>query len=75
MKIIEIISQHRRDFTAEMKCEFCENVEKLKDGYDDRYFHDNVIPKMKCSKCQKSTESEGGTPDKVQTRYPEGYQI
>ena len=28
MKIKQILSQHRRDFTAIMKCEFCNHEEK-----------------------------------------------
>lgn len=75
MKIKEIISQHRRDFRAIMKCEFCENEIENKNGYDDRYYHDNVIPNMKCTKCNKSTISENGKIDKTPTKYPEGYQI
>jgi len=75
MKIKEIISQHRRDFTALMECEFCQYQEMNNSGYDDRYYQDNVIPNMKCKKCGKSTISGGGEIRKVQTKYPEGFQI
>lgn len=75
MKIKEIISQYRRDFSAVMICEFCNQEELNKWGYDDRNYHDNVIPKMKCKNCGKSTESEGGTPDRIATKYPEGFQV
>lgn len=75
MKIKQILSQHRRDFTAIMKCEFCDHETKNTSGYDDRNYHDNVIPKMKCSNCSKSTISENGTVEKTLTKYPEGYQI
>ena len=44
-------------------------------SYDDRYFHDNVIPNKKCKKCSKSTLSEGSTIQNTQTRYPEGFQV
>ena len=44
-------------------------------SYDDRYFHDNVIPNKKCEKCGKSTLSEGGTIQNTQTKYPEGFQV
>jgi hypothetical protein len=75
MKIKKITYQHRRDFTAIMKCEFC-NEENLDDsGYDDRFYHDEVIPKMKCGKCEKSTFSEGGEVINTPTKYPEGQQI
>ena len=53
MKIIEIISQNRRDFTAIYECEHCGNKKEL-GGYDDDYFHSNVIPKMKCNLCEKT---------------------
>ena len=52
MKIKEIINQHRRDFTAIYQCQHC-NFEIKKDGYDDDYFHQQVIPKMKCENCGK----------------------
>ena len=67
-----------RNFTwALYKCEFCghEETDNSMDSYDDRYFHDNVIPNVKCSKCGKSTNSEGGTVEHTATKYPEGYQI
>jgi len=71
MKLLEINSQYRRDFQADMKCEFCGNIEKDVSGYDDRYYHDKVIPDKKCGKCNKSTNSEGGTIDKTITKYSE----
>lgn len=75
MKIKKLISQHRRDFTALMECEFCGYQEMDNSGYDDRYYHDNVIPNIKCTKCGESTISKGGKIEKTTTRYPEGYQI
>jgi len=54
MKIKEIISQHRRDFEAIYECEYCGN-EEIRDGYDDKNFHHNVIPKIKCSKCGETS--------------------
>ena len=54
MKIKEIISQSRRDFRAIYICEHCGNTHKDY-GYDDAYFHNNVIPKMKCGKCGKTS--------------------
>jgi transcription elongation factor Elf1 len=53
MKIKEIISQNRRDFTAIYECEHCGHIEKSS-GYDDDNFHVNVIPKMICEKCGKT---------------------
>jgi len=70
MKIKEIISQSRRDFTAIYICEHCEHEEES-DGYDDAYFHQTVIPDMKCKKCGK-TAPENYRP--LATKYP-SYQV
>ena len=51
MKIKQIKSQSRRDFTADYECEHCGFIEKDSYGYDDSNFHNNVIPKMKCDEC------------------------
>jgi transcription elongation factor Elf1 len=75
MKIKKILDQTRRDFVAMMECQFCGHEEKNGSGYDDRYYHDNVIPEMKCKKCGKSTNSENATVEIRPTKYPEGYQI
>lgn len=75
MKIKNIISQNRRDFRAIMKCEFCNSEETLNSGYDDRNYHDNVIPNMKCKSCNESTISKNGNIVKTNTRYPEGMQV
>ena len=53
MRIKEITSQNRRDFYAIMECEHCGNTVENVSGYDDAFFHANVIPKMKCKKCNK----------------------
>lgn len=58
MKIKKINSQHRRDFWADMECEHCEHVEKDVSGYDDSFFHQNVIPNMKCEKCGKKASDD-----------------
>ena len=52
MKIKKILNQHRRDFRAIYICEHC-NDESEGSGYDDRNFHENVIPDMICKKCGK----------------------
>lgn len=69
MVIKKILSQSRRDFTAVMKCEFCNKETTNNSGYDDRYYHDNVIPSMKCGTCLKSTSSESGEIKKTATKY------
>lgn len=55
MKIKEIINQSRRDFTAIYVCK-CGHEEQGY-GYDDRNFHDNVIPNMKCKECGQVEEN------------------
>jgi transcription elongation factor Elf1 len=54
MKIKKITSQHRRDFTAILECGHCGNEDDLKYGYDDDFYHRNVIPNINCSNCGKS---------------------
>lgn len=70
MKIKEITSQNRRDFTAVYECEHCGNTEEGS-GYDDTYFHSEVIPEMRCDKCGK-TADENYRP--LTTKYPDGEQ-
>lgn len=67
MKIKKFTSRSRRDFYAIYECEHC-GYEKESSGYDDNYFHTEVIPNMICKKCGKKS-SENYTP--LQTRYPE----
>jgi len=57
MRIKEIVSQSRRDFTAIYECEHCGETIK-KPGYDDTYFHGVVIPKMLCEGCGKTASSD-----------------
>ena len=71
MKIKEIVYQNRRDFTAIYECEHCGHEVKGS-GYDDRNFHENVIPSMRCPKCGK-TAPESYRP--LATKYPDGFQI
>ena len=68
MKIKKILSRSRRDFTAIYKCEHCGNEEK-KYGYDDSYFHQNVIPNLKCSKCNLKAPKDYKP---LATKYPDG---
>jgi len=71
MKIKNIVSQHRRDFTAIYECEHCGH-EHEGYGYDDGNFHNNVIPKMKCGKCG---EVAGDAYRPLTTKYPDGMQV
>lgn len=71
MKIKRILNQSRRDFTAIYECEHCAHEVKGY-GYDDVNFHNNVIPKMECGKCNK-TASDDYRP--LATKYPEGMTV
>lgn len=53
MEILKISSRYRRDFRANMICKYCGHIERNVNGYDDDYFHQNVIPNMVCVKCGK----------------------
>ena len=69
MKIKQILSQHRRDFTAIYECEHC-NATHEGCGYDDANFHNNVIPNMECAKCGEKEPKEY---QPLSTKYPEGH--
>jgi transcription elongation factor Elf1 len=66
MKIKEIISQYRRDFTAIYECEHC-GATKKSCGYDDDYFHRWVIPEMSCEQCGKKGDKNYRP---LATKYP-----
>lgn len=75
MKIKRIISQYRRDFYADYECEGCGFVSEHAQGYDDLNFHHNVVPKMKCPKCGKSTIDLGVECRALEPKYPEYVQV
>jgi len=68
MKIDRITYQYRRDFKAVFICEHCGAVTKEIWGYDDAYYHNNVIPAMICEKCGKAA-GEDYRP--LAPKYPE----
>ena len=74
MKIKKITHQNRRDFTAIYVCEGCEH-EIEAGGYDDTNFHHNVIPKMKCENCGKTSAECGVDYRPLTTKYPDGFQV
>ena len=57
MKIKQIVSQYRRDFTAIYECEHC-GATFSGYGYDDDNFHHNVIPSRKCKSCGKTASTD-----------------
>lgn len=68
MRIQEVISQSRRDFTAVYACESCGGTRQGY-GYDDANFHNEVIPNMKCKACGATSQgvvtSTASIPDHV----------
>ena len=58
MRLIEIIDQHRNDFTGVLECEFCDKKQLMRNGYDDYNFHSNVIPRIQCVSCGKRTKED-----------------
>ena len=69
MRIKARLRQHRRDFRAIYQCEFCGH-EKEDTGYDDHYFHSQVIPNMVCPKCEKASGQQTSEPV-----IPQGIQL
>lgn len=67
MIIKEKKKQHRRDFTAVYKCEHCGHTYEGS-GYDDRNFHENVLPDRECQECGESSNSKRS--DETVTRKP-----
>ena len=78
MKIKEMLQQSRRDFWALFECQFCGHVVE-KRGYDDTFYHQRVIPDMKCPKCQKSVTENADEMSEIYepqaTKYPDGLQV
>ena len=68
MKIEKILSQHRRDFSAIFKCDHC-GFEKEGSGYDDRHFHEVIVPGLECPVCGKKA---GYDYRPLATKYPDG---
>lgn len=71
MRIKKIINQYRHDFTAVYECEHCGDTSEGY-GYDDTYFHRDVIPKMTCSKCGRCAD---GSYRPLATKYPDGMTV
>ena len=74
MKIKQILYQRRRDFSAIFRCEACGH-ECEQRGYDDAYFHENVIPNSACPKCGKTEWEIDKNYRPLTTKYPEGMQV
>lgn len=70
MKIQRITSQNRRDFYAIYVCQHCEHTQEGS-GYDDSFFHESVIPTIKCDECGKA----GGEYRPLATKYPDSQTV
>ena len=73
MRITKILNRTRRDFFATYTCQ-CGAV-ATNSGYDDAYFHEEVVPNMVCKVCNKSELDYTTTPEIRTPRYPEGMQL
>lgn len=71
MHIIKFLSRHRRDFSAQLKCESCGAEDKLTTGYDDEYYHNEVLPNRRCPQCQESTNSIGDNGIRTRPSQPD----
>ena len=58
MKIKEVTWQHRNDFHAILEREHCHDVQILKTGYNDEYYHNRVLPAITCIHCDKNRFGE-----------------
>lgn len=63
MRILNITSQHRSDFRAEVQCEHCLTKVPNWSGYDDYNYHANVMPKFHCKACGKNRAGALKTPE------------
>lgn len=58
MKVDEYTFAMGNDFSAIMECEHCGGKQKLTSGYHDGFYHNQVIPAMKCDRCGKNRAGE-----------------
>ena len=54
MKIHQITDQLSNDLYGTLVCEHCEHVQKMRGGYDDRNWHERVVPAIKCESCGRA---------------------
>lgn len=71
MKIDKILWQERRDFSALFVCEHCGATE-TRSGYDDSFFHQQVVPSLVCKKCGKTAPVDYRP---LTTKYPDGMEV
>jgi DNA replicative helicase MCM subunit Mcm2 (Cdc46/Mcm family) len=68
MKIKTITSRLGGDFYAIFECEHCGHFSETY-GYEDRIFHDKVVPAMQCKECGKNRLGENLTCEKTYSKY------
>lgn len=61
MKIKEITSEMRNDFSAIMECEHCKSTQTLNSGYHDNFYHTKVVPALVCKTCGKNRDGDLAT--------------
>lgn len=54
MKIGRGFELHRNDFYCTYECEHCGAETDRRSGYNDSFFHEQVIPAKHCDKCGKN---------------------
>lgn len=69
MKILETYDWNRRDFSATLQCESCEHKQTQTGCYDDFFYHNNVIPDIKCKNCDKSSKDLGSELEQTKLKY------
>ena len=72
MKIKEIKWQYRRDMRVDLECEHCGHIMYDHKGYDDKNYHEIVIPNIICPGCGQQAP-ENYRP--LTTKYPEGMPV
>jgi hypothetical protein len=75
MKLLKKENQFRRNFDGVYECEGCGHIRTVYRCYDDRNFHDNIMPNKKCDICGKSTNDLGVEKEHVSTKYPDCWQV
>jgi hypothetical protein len=58
VKIKAYTFQLRRDFSAVLECEHCGAEQDLHGGYNDEYYHNRVLPSIRCLSCGNTRGSE-----------------
>lgn len=71
MHIDSILNQDRRDFTAVFICEHC-GFKEERNGYDDSFYHNVVIPNIPCPQCGKKADSSYRP---LATKYPDSMDV